>query len=248
MNKVISAVTGCILLGLTSYGMGAMPKTNEDKAKDELIKAFPNLAIGSISEDPQFTALTGLYEVVVGDQVYYFSEKGYLFVGKIYTKDGRNLTEEKLTKVLSEKLKRLPLTKAIKIGNGPNTIVEFTDPDCPYCRVVNKYLSKRKDVTRYIFMFPLPMHKNAANKAAYILSAKNKEAAHLEVFSEQSAKMSFLSPTPEGAKLVEESLAIARTVGIRATPTLWVNGNFVGSADLDRIAALLKDGKEVAKK
>ena len=28
----------------------------------------------------------------------------------------------------------LNLDKALKIGTGKTTIIEFTDPDCPYCR------------------------------------------------------------------------------------------------------------------
>jgi len=136
----------------------------------------------------------------------------------------------------------------LKIGNGPNTVIEFTDPDCTYCRRVDKYLNSRSDVTRYVFLFPLPMHPNASKKAAYILSAQDNAAAFREVFSGQLDNASFLPSNPVSKKQVDDLLVIARTVGVRGTPNLWVNGTFVGGADIAQIESLLKDGKEVTKK
>jgi len=253
LRKVLLA--GFILLGLTGVGVGAMENNNAgteqipQRVKDEMAKAFPNLQFGTINGNPKLSEETGLYEVIVGGEVYYFSPKGYMFVGRILTADGRDLTREKLMKVQAERVNTMPLSKALKIGNGPNTVIEFTDPDCPFCRRVNKYLSSRTDLTRYIFLFPLPMHPDAPRKVAYILSAKDQAGALQEVFSGQLDKKSSAGPqSPESMKQVEELVTIARSVGVRGTPNLWVNGTFVGGADIAQIALLLSGGKEVVKK
>jgi thiol:disulfide interchange protein DsbC len=258
LRKVLLA--GFILLGLAGVGVGAMENnktgTTQEQipqsVKDEMAKAFPTMQFGTINGEPKLSEETGLYEVIVGGDVYYFSPKGYMFVGRILTADGRDLTREKLMKVQAERVKTMPLSKALKIGNGPNTVIEFTDPDCPYCRRVNTYLSSRTDLTRYIFLFPLPMHPDAPRKVAYILSAKDQAAALREAFSGKLDKLDKKTPSiplsTEAFKQVEELVIIARTVGVRGTPNLWVNGTFVGGADIAQITSLLSGGKEVAKK
>jgi len=255
LKKVLLA--GFILLGLAGVGVGAMENNNAgttqeqipQKVKDEMAKAFPTLQFGTINGNPKLSEETGLYEVIVGGEVFYFSPKGYMFVGRILTADGRDLTREKLVKVQAERVKTMPLSKALKIGNGPNTVIEFTDPDCPYCRKVNTYLSSRNDLTRYIFLFPLPMHPDAPRKVAYILSAKDQAAALREAFSGKlDQKTPSIPLSTEAFKQVEELVTIARTVGVRGTPNLWVNGTFVGGADIAQITSLLSGGKEDAKK
>ena len=64
----------------------------------------------------------------------------------------------------------LDLTKAVKIGNGKTMVIEFTDPDCPFCRKAEAYLQKRTDLTRYIFFIPLKSHPASKGKVQYILS------------------------------------------------------------------------------
>ena len=92
--------------------------------------------------------------------------------GNIFTKDMKNLTYERKMEMFAQKMKNVPLEKAIKVGKGKTSIVEFTDPDCPYCRKAFNFFSKRTDVTEYIFFLPLPMHPNAKDKARYVLCSK----------------------------------------------------------------------------
>ena len=94
--------------------------------------------------------------------------------GEIWTKDGRNVTAEKRARIAAAKLKDVPLDKAVKIGNGRNKVIEFTDPDCPYCRKAAEFFKGRNDVTLYVFFFPLPIHKDAQAHARYVLCAADK--------------------------------------------------------------------------
>lgn len=231
---------GALILIVTMTATISAAKENLQAETDSLKKSFPNLRVDSVTESP----VKGLYEIVAGDQVIYFSPDGYLMFGELWSKDGKNLTAEMRDKVLAEKVKSIPLDKAFKIGNGPRQVIEFTDPDCPYCRKVDGLLSKRTDITRYVFFFPLrQIHPDAEKKVLYILSQKDGEKAFREVVSGALDG----KPLPETAQknaMLEEMEKVAKSVGVRGTPALWIDGTAINGADIPRITALL-DGKEV---
>ena len=230
---------GLVLIVVTTAGI-SIASENLQSEKDSLMKSFPNLRVDRVSESP----IRGLYEIVAGNQVFYFSPDGYLMFGELWSKDGKNLTAEMRDKVLAERVKSIPLEKALKIGSGPRQIIEFTDPDCPFCRRVDEYLAKRTDVTRYVFFFPLrKIHPDAEKKARYILSHKEKEHAFREVFSGSMDGKAIPQDEGAGAQL-EEMENIARNIGVQGTPAIWIDGITVNGADLPRISALL-DGKGV---
>jgi thiol:disulfide interchange protein DsbC len=232
-------IGGLILIVITTAGFSAAnEKLNVDK--DNLLKNFPNLRVDSVSESP----VKGLYEIVAGNQVFYFSPEGYLMFGELWSKEGKNLTAEMREKVLAEKVKQIPLDKALKIGSGPRQVVEFTDPDCPFCRRVDEFLAKRTDITRYIFFLPLrKIHPDSEKKALYILSHKEKENAFREVFGGSMDG----KPTPQDenrSTQLEEMEKVAQGIGVQGTPAIWIDGTPVNGADIARISALL-DGKGV---
>ena len=210
--------------------------------KENLMKSFPNLRVDDFREAP----LKGLYEITAGEQVFYFSPEGYLFFGEIWTKAGKNLTAEQREKIAAERIKNLPLDKALKIGAGSKKVIEFTDPDCPYCRKVDTFLAKRTDVTRYIYFVPLrTIHPDAEKKARYILAHANREQAFHEVFAgTMDGKPVHVAAGVQQTQL-EEMEKIAAGLGVRGTPVLWIEGAPVNGADLQRISGLLDQGKGV---
>ncbi|HJV36494.1 DsbC family protein [Geomonas sp.] len=135
----------------------------------------------------------------------------------------------------------LDLTKAIKVGSGKVMVIEFTDPDCPYCRKAEAYFRTQPQVTRYIFLLPLPMHPGAKGKTQYILSAKDKEKAYLEVESGKFDRGPTPGPiTPEGIHLQKEHQEIAQANSVRSTPTFMVYGRVIVGFDMNKLAPLLK--------
>ena len=228
-----------ILMVTMTAGFSAAKENLKDEV-DSLKKSFPNLKVDRVAESP----VKGLYEILAGDQVFYFSPDGYLMFGELWTKEGKNLTAEVRDKVLAEKVKSIPLNKALKIGNGSRQVIEFTDPDCPFCRKVDELLSKRTDVTRYVFFLPLrQIHPEAEKKVQYILSQKDREKAFREVVS-GALDGKALPETAHKNMMLEEMENVAKSLGVRGTPALWVDGTAVNGADIPRISALL-DGKEV---
>ena len=136
--------------------------------------------------------------------------------------------------------KELDFSKGIKIGNGPKTVVEFTDPDCPFCRKASKYFDGRTDVTRYVYFKPLARHPRAKEKARFVLSSADKVKAYRDVMSGRLDSAPPLDTTPEGVKLQEEQHAIARKNKVDSTPTFIINGRIIEGFDLKLIEEALR--------
>jgi len=135
----------------------------------------------------------------------------------------------------------LDLDKAVRIGKGKTMVIEFTDPDCPYCRKAEAYFQgKGNQVTRYIFFVPLANHPESKGKVQYILSAKDKERAYLEVIAGTFNKSKLAGITPEGIRLQKEHQEIARANKMNSTPTFMIYGRIIEGFDLKKLEPLVK--------
>jgi thiol:disulfide interchange protein DsbC len=238
VKKPMLAVAAMILCTSLSYAQ-------ETATVEAFRKSFPNVKADRIGE----AEIAGLYEVQAGNNIFYFDpRKEYLLFGDIVTKEGRNVSAEKRQDLLSRQVKEIPLGKGLKIGKGKNVVIEFTDPDCPFCRKEAEWFSKenREEVTRYIFFYPIAqLHPGAEAKARYILSAKDGVKAYHEVMSGALDKIdpAKIASTKEAAALLAEHKELAAKAGVFATPTLWVNGKHVSGADIRLIEKYLKGEK-----
>lgn len=250
MPRFFASLCALLLcLGLALPAVGAEPAASVP-LKDGAIGAalardYPQIGTDVIAINP--TPVPDLYEVHARKGLlYYFPKQGYIFVGELYDKTGKSLTRETQERLMQEKLASLPLDKALKIGSGPNTVIEFTDPDCPYCRRGAAYFANRTDVTRYIYFFPLAMHKNAAEKARFVLSAADPAKAYEEVMAGKYDQ----GPLPpfKDNGLGDEQKAIGEKFGIASTPTFFVNGQTVRGANAELLDKLLGPGPSPAPK
>lgn len=201
-------------------------------------KSFPNIPIQSVTP----TAIPGVYEVVSNGRVaYYAPGPDYLITGALITRDGKNLTEERGRELLVKKLKEIPLDRALKIGSGPHTVIEITDPDCPYCRQASTYLGKRTDVTRNVYFFPLPIHKDAEAKVRYILCAADKAKAYEEAMAGKldDLKYSKTCADPGAEELIHTHREITGRVGVQSTPLFLIDGQVVNGADIPLMEKIL---------
>lgn len=133
----------------------------------------------------------------------------------------------------------IDFSKAIRIGSGPKTVVEFTDPDCPFCRKAATYFEGRQDVTQYVFFKPLARHPRAKEKARFILSMQDKTKAYHDVMSGRMDSVPVLASSPDGVKLQEEQFEIAKKARVDATPTFMINGRIIEGFDVKKIEELL---------
>lgn len=180
------------------------------------------------------TPVKGIYEVdVQGNQVVYVDPKvDYVFVGDLVdVKSGQSLTEARRSELNRVAWNTLPLADAIKEvrGNGERKLAVFTDPDCPYCkRLERDSLAGVSNVTIYTFLFPLAqLHPDAVRKSQQIWCARNPVQAWNDwVLKEQQPAGKGDCATP-----IKRNLALGAKLGINATPTLiFGNGRMVAGA------------------
>ncbi|MEW6333019.1 MAG: DsbC family protein [Thermodesulfobacteriota bacterium] len=202
---------------------------------------FPGIPVDSIRPAP----VKGLYEILSGGEiVYYAPGSEHIIYGEIFTKDRRNLTQERILEILSGKLRAAPLEKALKIGSGPRTVIEITDPDCSYCRQASAFLSARTDVTRHIFFFPLASHPNAPAKIRYIFCAADRTRAYEEAMTGKLDGMQFTPcEDPAAAQALAAHREIGTHIGVTGTPLFLIDGHVVGGADIPLMRQIL-DGKK----
>jgi len=119
---------------------------------------FADSKIESLKKTPYL----GLYEVVVGDEVFYTDDKAdYFFFGHVIdTKTRTSMTNERIQEIKAARrvpLDSLPLQSAIKIvkGDGKRRVAIFTDPNCPYCKQLEKELLNVTNVTIYTLLYPV---------------------------------------------------------------------------------------------
>ena len=119
----------------------------------------PRLGDGVKIDSVKKTAYSGLYEIVVGSDVFYTDEKAqYLFVGHIVELSSRkNLTQERMESMNAMKFNDLPFDLAFKQvkGNGKRVIAVFEDPNCGYCKRLRKVLQGVDNITIYTFMYDI---------------------------------------------------------------------------------------------
>jgi len=228
-----------LLLG-TPLVAGAAADPGLSAVEASLGMYFPKVQAKRIAATP----VAGLYEILLpNEEILYFSpQSGHLIAGEIYSSEGRNLTRDSKAVLMTAKVDMFPLDKALKIGNGPNIVIEVADPDCPFCREGSAFFSERKDVTRYIFLFPLErIHPDAAQKARFILSSPDPILTYEEAMGGRFDS----EPVPpfKDNGLLDAHIAAAKAVGITGTPKYWINGQFISGNNLKEIERLLDAGK-----
>jgi len=225
-------LSGALMLVLAAVACAAP----DVKAEAAFRKAFPQVPFDSMTP----SEIPGLYEVVSGQNVFYYHpEKDLIMTGEIVGKDLKSRTAERKGALAAKQVKDLPLDKAVKVGDGKHVVIEFTDPDCPYCRTASEYFTKRSDVTRYVFFAPFA-HPAAIKKIEYILSAENKAEAYDAMMLGQEIPASAKPASPAVKALAQEHLALARKMGVQGTPTFFIKGQQVVGADTKKLNDLLK--------
>ncbi len=234
--KKFTAAAAVFFIGTTM----AIAASNYNSVRESLLKNFPNAPVDAIKNTP----IEGLYEIRSGDNIFYYSPKsGNIIFGEMFTKDRRNLTAEARNELIEMKYDSIDVSKAIKTGNGKNVVIEFTDPDCPFCRKSFVFWKSKKDITHYIFLYPVPsLHPKSVEKSEWILSQKNKSAAFDDVLSGKYDKSLPQGITDEGKNLLKEQMRIAGTVHVNGTPMFFVNGKFIPGANFKAIDDALAAG------
>jgi thiol:disulfide interchange protein DsbC len=180
------------------------------------------------------TPVNGLYEVdVQGNQVVYVDKKvDYVFIGDLVeVKTGKSLTEQRVSDLSQVPWNTLPLNDAIKEvrGSGARKLAVFTDPDCPFCkRLERESLEGVDNVTIYTFLYPLTqLHPDSMHKARQIWCSADRLATWTSFMHDGKD----LTGPDNCATPLDSIQALGQKLGIDGTPALiFGNGRMISGA------------------
>lgn len=215
---------------------------DEASIRSEIAKKFPKATVESVTKTPHL----GLYEVVLGNgQIFYTDvDFKYLLQGEIYdVKNETSITVDRLKEVEEARLKKLafpfeqlPFELAIKKvkGDGSRRIAVFSDPDCPFCKRLERDMEKVTDVTIYLFLYPIEeLHPKAPAVSRAIWCSGDRVKAWDEYMLKGVAPKAAGTCTNPVDKLAE----FGKAKRISGTPTMFfADGKRVpGAIPVDQI-------------
>jgi thiol:disulfide interchange protein DsbC len=190
---------------------------DEAEIRKNLADRLPNLpAIDEITASP----IPGLFEVRLGTEIVYTDDKGqYVLQGHmIDTKTRKNLTEARIDKLTAIDFSTLPLKDAIvwKAGNGERKLVVFSDPNCGYCKRLERDVQKLKNVTVYTFLYPI-LGPDSNEKAKNIWCSKEQTQTWLSWMLDAKAPPKTMGTC---ATPLERNVAMGQRYRVNGTPAL----------------------------
>jgi thiol:disulfide interchange protein DsbC len=227
-----------LCIGLAA-SLGVMAQ--EATIRKNLAERLPQL--GKIDEVNR-TPMSGLFEVRMGTDVLYTDAEGnFLIQGSLIdTKQQRNLTEERVEKLLAVDFSSLPIKDAFTIvrGNGKRKLAVFEDPNCGYCKRFERDLQKVDNVTIHMFLYPI-LSADSTDKSRNIWCAKDRSKAWLDWMVRDVAAPSASCDT--GALV--RNLEFGKKHKITGTPTLiFADGSRVpGAINSQQVEKFLADNK-----
>ncbi len=177
-----------------------------------------------------------------------------------------------------ERTYNLPPAKSPVKGpaDAPITIVEFSDYQCPFCArsepLVKEALDAYPTQARFVYKhFPLTAIHPQALPAALAATAAQKQGKFWEMHEKLFANQRALAPeqlreyarvlgldlarfdadmqSEEVKAMVQEDIQLAQRVGVRGTPTIFVNGKLLQNRSLDGFRQIIDPAlKEAAAK
>lgn len=209
------------------------------EAQARLQQTFTNLRFEDFGPAP----IEGpIYQAIAGGKIIYFAPQSeHLLFATVYDRNGVNLTALAQEQGAARRLKAIDPTKALVIGpaDAP-TVIEFTDPDCPYCQALDRFWKAKaaegKPVRRLIF-FVSGIHPTAAAKAEHILCSPDREAAFQAAYSGQTPPL--LRQCAAGHDKVADDAELVAKVGVSGTPTLIADGKLISGFQQAELEAFL---------
>ncbi len=238
MTKNVKHVSiGLLILGMAS----SVFALNEKQIRTEIQKRLGTSAnVRNVTPSP----IPGLFEVQVNNEIFYTdSNAKYLIQGEmVELASGNNLTTKRQEDINRIKWSDLPQAQAFKVvrGNGSRQIAVFSDPNCGYCKRLEKTLQQLDNVTIYNYLIPI-LSADSALKSKQIWCAADQQ----KVWNDWMLNNLGPSGKSDCANPIDKNLTLAKNYGINGTPTIFFTdgSRFPGAvqlADIEKKLASLK--------
>jgi thiol:disulfide interchange protein DsbC len=207
-----------VLFCLMPLVLFAAEKPEVTALKQQLSKILPpGMAIDSITA----TQHAGLYEVLVGSEVFYVTRDGrYMLNGDLIDlKSQQNLSETRRNGLRKKLLDAVDEKDMIIFGSSSakHTITVFTDIDCGYCRKLHREIDNYMQMgfrVRYLAYPRAGIGSDSYRKAVSVWCAEDRNKAL--TLAKGGAK-------PESRQCdnpVAREFSLGQRLGVRGTPTI----------------------------
>ena len=222
MNGLFRGLTlAALSLSLMSAGQAQttdIPAAQLKALQQKLAQRLPTLPP---VESARTTPMSGLIELKVGNSVFYSDATGdYLIEGHMLeTRTRRDLTSERLEDINRVAFDTFPFQDAIvwKNGTGKRRLVVFADPNCGYCKQLERELQKVKDITVYTLLIPI-LGADSRAKSESIWCMKDRTSAWLDWMIDNKAPARAFGKC---ATPMQRNLALAQRLGVNGTPAMF---------------------------
>jgi len=242
LTKFLSAVISAVAFISASFIFSGSAQAQADQQiKTEIQKKLgTNAKVRSVTPAP----VSGLYEVLVGNDIFYTDASAkYLIQGEIIElASGKNITEQRQADLNRIKWTDLNQANAFKTvrGNGTRQLAIFSDPNCGYCKRLEKSLQQLDNVTIYTYLIPI-LSADSIHKAKQIWCSADPNKTYMDWMINGVAP----SGKTDCSNPLDKNLTYAKTYGITGTPTLFFTdgSRFPGAVqvtDIEKKFASLK--------
>lgn len=216
-----------------------MLRSAADDAQRKLHQTFTNLQFEDFGPAP---VKGPIYQATAGGRIiYYAPETEQILFAAIYDRNGVNLTALAQDASARRRLKDVDPRQALLVGPaGAPQVIEFTDPDCPYCQALERFWATKaiegKPVQRLVY-FVSGIHPQAAAKAEHILCSPDNEAEFKAVYAGKVPAV--LHKCLSGRTKVEADAQTVAKMGVSGTPTLIIDGRIISGFQQGELEAFL---------
>ncbi len=213
---------------------------------DATLKKNLETRLGATIDSITRLPIAGLYEIRIDNDIFYADATGnYIVVGNLIDLRSReNLTRKRVEAIKQASLPQikfadLPLDTAVKVvkGNGKRQVAIFEDPNCGYCKRLEKSIHDIGDVTIYVFLYPI-LGPDSLAKSKQVWCAANRSKAWSDWMQSGTAL------TGEGAcqTPIDKTLELGKKLKVEGTPTLFFSNNkrvegAIDTAELEKLLA-----------
>ena len=176
-RRPLATTVRAVLLAAVAATLATAVLADEAAIRKNLAERLPNFPkIDEVVKTP----VAGLWEVRLGADIVYSDENGnFLIQGSLIdTKSKLDLTQARIDKLTAIDFASLPLKDALLIrqGSGARKVAVFADPNCGYCKRLERDLLALKDVSIYTFLLPI-LGPDSTAKSKDIWCAKDPSKA-----------------------------------------------------------------------
>ncbi len=215
-QKLLATSAGLYLALLCNVSVTFAQAPSIEKMKSALQGHMDVSQIKGVATTP----LPGIYEINTGSEIIYTDTNGrYVFYGNLFDLDkSSNLTETRLSLLNRVNFSDFPFAQSLvsKRGTGKRQLVIFADPNCGYCKRLEKDLQKVRDLTVYTFLTPI-LSPDSNKKSRQIWCSTDRNEAWQNWMLQNTPP----SSNKECSSPIDSNIALSQKLGVKATPTLF---------------------------